>query len=164
MQTTFGWMRGRVRLAGLVRALLVVGAVALFAACAQPGTLGGPGQTSTPRSVQQCGAVDNVLARSAGPVAARQAEQCFAQAYAACRPATLEYSSFGVDAGATHTFTIERQGGGCVVMDRVHTQVNTLSRDYGPLACTTASLQSDGLHVMGCGQFGEVVVAARGQE
>jgi hypothetical protein len=164
MQVALGRLRGRVWLAGLVTALLVAGAVALFAALAQHGAPGSPGQMSTPGTVQQCGAVNNILAQSANPVAARQAEQCFAQAYAACRPATLEYSSFGVDAGATHTFTIKRQGGGCVVMDRVHTQVNTLSRDYGPLVCTTASLQPDGLHVMGCGQFGEVVVAARGQE
>jgi hypothetical protein len=105
-----------------------------------------------------------MLARSADPVAARQAEQCLAQAYAACRPATLVYSSFGVDAGATHTFTIERQGGGCVVIDRVHTLMDTLSHDYGPLTCTAISLQSDGLQVMGCGQFGEVIVAAHGQE
>jgi hypothetical protein len=104
-----------------------------------------------------------MLARSADPVAARQAELCFAQAYATCRPETLAYSSFGVDVGATHTFTIQREGGGCVVMDRVHTLMDVLSHDYGPLTCTAASLQPTGLHVTGCGQFGEVVVAARGQ-
>jgi hypothetical protein len=139
--------------------VVVVGVVAVAALTRS----GGKGSSTTPATAQDCGAVLNQLAISTDAATAAKAEQCFAVAFKSCKAATLTFTTSGVDAGATHTLSVTKHGGGCVVSDKVHSDVLTNSHD-ATATCTGAEQQSDGLHLSGCGDFGDFVVASRKQQ
>lgn len=146
---------------GAVVALSAMLAIALaIAGCGASATPAGAG-SGTPQATQQCGTVQRggPLAGTPGPHDG-EALACFWHAYSACSPATLVYITSGVDATATHTFTVESKAAGCAVSDRVHTWINTMTRDYDPVQCAGVRQLSDGLTFDGCGVFGDVTIAA----
>ncbi len=143
-----------------VALIVVVGGIVTVTMLAHAG---GRATTTPVTTAKNCGAVRNQLALSTDPAEAAKAEQCFADAFKTCAPATLIFTTSGVDAGATHSLSITRQGSKCVVSDSVQSDVNTTQRTIS-VTCTGAAQQSDGMHLTGCGDFGDFVVAARGQQ
>jgi hypothetical protein len=122
----------------------------------------GPAPTSTPPlQVQKCGTVHTLHSQiaPADQNTARQAENCFWQAFQRCQPATLTYAENGLDAGTVNTFTLKSAGGKCAISDGVqhyiapHPPGNTTT-----YTCSDVKLQSDGLYVFSCGNVGTIIV------
>src|SRR5579871_4935936 len=107
MGELFARMSRRAWIGAAVALIVVIGGVVAVAALAH----GGGTAASTPVTAKSCGAVQNQLALSTDAAAAAQAEQCFAGAFKTCSPATLIFTTSGVDAGVTHTLSITRQSG-----------------------------------------------------
>jgi hypothetical protein len=160
MEVLLARMSRQAWIGAAVALIVVIGGVIAVTALAHSG---GTGPSTTPATAQNCGVVRNQLALSTDAATAAKAEQCFADAFKSCKPATLTFTSSGVDAGATHMLSIVKQGGRCVVSDKVHSEVLTNSHDT-TVTCTGAVQQSDGLHLSGCGDFGDFVVASRDQQ
>ena len=136
----------------------------LLSACGA--NVGGQGQVATPTStpslqVQKCGIVHTLHSQIAPTDLniAKQAENCFWQAFQQCQPATLTYAENGLDAGIVNTFTLKSAGGKCAISDGVqhyiapHPPGNTTT-----YTCSDVKLQSDGLYVYSCGEVGTVIV------
>ncbi len=152
-------MSRRAWIGAAVALVVVIGGVVAVAALSHSG-----GKTaSTATTAKNCGEVLNQLAVSTDPAVAAKAEQCFADAFKVCSPATLLFTTSGVDAGASHSLSITKQSGKCVVADKIHSDVLTNSHDT-TAACTGAAQKSDGLYLTGCGDLGDIVVASRGQQ
>ncbi len=133
-------------------ALLILGialAGAALTACA--GSSSGP-----PPAKRDCGAIH----QGAGGIQSDPtAEQCFAQAYTSCHPATLEYTFMGVDAGATHTFTVAPQAyGRCSLTDTVQSYVIPSHNTTRTYTCSGLKHQGGGLLITGCGSEGDVFI------
>jgi hypothetical protein len=123
---------------------------ATLAACAGP--LGGP-----PPAKRDCGAIhQGATVTQSDP----NAESCFAQAYTSCRPATLEYTFMGVDAGSVHTFTAAPGTfGGCTISDMVQSYVvPTNHQTTHTYTCTGLQHKDGGLLITGCGSEGDVFI------
>ena len=139
-------------LAARTCALVVLGIVlagAALTACA--GSSSGP-----PPAKRDCGAIH----QGAGGIQSDPtAEQCFARAYTSCHPATLEYTFTGVDAGATHTFTVAPQAyGGCSLTDTVQSYVIPSHNTTRTYTCAGLKQQGGGLLITGCGNEGDVFI------
>ncbi|GHO57866.1 hypothetical protein [Ktedonobacter robiniae] len=90
---------------------------------------------------------------------AKQAEACFWQAYQKCQLATLGFASTSVDMAALHTFSIRTNGQTCSVTDvMLHAIVPAKLSAAKTYLCTGVAPKSDGLHVSGCGDEGDVIV------
>jgi hypothetical protein len=115
----------------------------------------------TPAQGQNCGTVQASANGLINPAAARQAENCFWQAFQTCSPATLAFSKMGVDTVLTHTFTITGNNGKCAISDTVQNggpdAVPTPPRTY---TCAGLTQQADGLHFTSCGADGDILVPA----
>lgn len=153
---------GRVRWMGMATALALALALALGAAACGSSTSSTDVGSGTPQAAQQCGTINRggPLAPTAAPGGDQRAMDCFWHAHTACAPAMLVYTSSGVDATTTHTFTIAKDASGCAVSDRVHTWINTRTRDYGAVTCTGIRQVGSGLEIDGCGTFGDVAISA----
>lgn len=136
----------------------------LLSACGS--NAGGQGQASTPTNTpslqeQKCGTV-HTLHSHIVPTdlnTARQAEDCFWQAFQQCQPATLTYTKSEVDAGSVNTFTLKSAGGKCTVSDGVqHFIVPRPPGKTTTYPCSDVKLQSDGLYVFSCGEVGTIIV------
>ncbi len=147
--------------------LLVIslGILLLLAACgANVSTTTGssnPTASVTHPPVQQCGTVHTLGLRivPTDEKGAKDAVDCFWQAYQQCRPATLVYSQGGVDTATVHTFSLKSQNGKCVIIDTLqHVVFPHSSKPAGTTVCVGLSQQTDGLHFLGCGNEGEVLV------
>jgi hypothetical protein len=142
-------------------ALLAVWLVCLaLAAC---------GTTTPPSAMHQCGAVHvaagRVLPQEAA--AASAAESCFTHAYAICQPATLTYTSMGVDTGTTQNFIEHLLSGHCALTDSVQGySANGGGKTLPTQTYTCSGMQqrTDGLHFTDCGQEGDVLVPAPSAE
>ncbi len=140
----------------------------LLSACGYNGTTVGsqPPTPPTPTPTQQltvknCGTVHTIrnLVVPTEQQIAKDDETCFAQAYAACHPATLSYSQSSLDTGTIHNFTIKNQNGQCTITDTVQTYVAPKApHTTGTYTCGSAVLKADGLHVNSCGSIGDVFV------
>jgi hypothetical protein len=102
------------------------------------------------------------LARLEVPVddnGARQAENCFWQAFQLCRPANLVFFSTSVDTALIRTFTIHNNQGTCSISDvrqvRVVANQPSAARTF---ACTGLVQQQQSLHFLSCGEDGDVLV------
>jgi hypothetical protein len=136
----------------------------LLSACGS--NVGGQGQATTPTStpsvqVQNCGAVHTLHSQIAPADlnTARQAENCFWQAFQQCQPATLTYAANEVDAGSVNTFTLKSAGGKCAISDGVQHYI--VPRPPGKTTiytCSDVKLQSNGLYVFSCGDVGTIIV------
>jgi len=122
----------------------------------------GPAPTSTPPAqVQKCGTVHTLHSQivPADQKTARQAEQCFWQAFQRCQPATLTYAENGLDAGTVNTFTLKSAGGKCAISDGVqHYIVPRAPGNTTTYTCSDVKLQADGLYVFSCGNMGTIIV------
>jgi hypothetical protein len=132
-------------------ALLILGIVlAGMALTACAGSSSGP-----PPAKRDCGSIhQGASVVQSDPTA----ESCFAQAYTSCHPATLEYTYMGVDAGATHTFTVVPQAyGRCALTDSVQSYViPTNYHTTRTYTCAGLKQQGGGLLITGCGSEGDV--------
>ncbi len=144
---------------GLLVAFVAIGLVACGSHASSAGSAG-----STPTSVtrvQKCGHVqtlpDGTVTNTSS---AKQAENCFWQAYQKCQPASLTFTTIAVDAGDIHDFTI-RNNGQCSISDAVQHFI-VPHRPTAPKTYTCAGLaqQQDGLHVLSCSSEGDIIVPA----
>jgi len=144
---------------GLLIALVIL--TAILAACGSNNTTPGGQPTSTPPAqVQKCGSVEtspNGLITDA--TKAKQAENCFWQAYQQCHTATLTFTKRGLDAGAIHSFTIASNNGQCSISDAIQTYIApNPPRPGSTYTCMGLTQQVDGLHFASCGELGDIVV------
>src|SRR5450759_2491702 len=149
------WTTHRAVAAMLLFCVLVVAALA---ACGS--TVGGAQHpTQTPAlQVRKCGSVQTTpRGLPLNAVTAKQAEECFWQAYQKCQPATLGFTSTSVDTVALHTFSIRTSGQNCSVTDAMqHAIVPAKLSAAKTYTCTGVAAKSDGLHFSGCGEEGDV--------
>jgi len=114
----------------------------LASACGQAGDI------IVPRTVD-CGYVSQGNYNTSAD-AAKNYENCFAQAFQHCYAASLHFS---VTTGIDRTF---RVNDGCSLSDTVrHTYSNPLDGTY---SCTGLTQKQDGLHFTACGKDGDVFV------
>ncbi len=142
--------------------------VALFtftlAACGS--NVGGLGQAATPTpppsaQVQKCGTVNTLhsLIVPTDQNMAKQAVNCFWQAYQQCQPATITYAKNDLDVGTVNTFTLKNVGGKCAVSVGVQQFVAPHPPGKATIyTCGDVKLQSDGLSVLSCGNAGTIVI------
>jgi len=91
---------------------------------------------------------------------AKQAEDCFWQAFQKCSPASLVYTLASVDTVTIRTFTIQSNGDHCSPVDAVqHTIVPAPLSAAKTYTCTGVTHKPDGLHFSSCGVDGDVVVS-----
>lgn len=152
---------GRLFSGGLFITLVCLCLGILLAACGtNGGTTTGAGSTPTKVVVQQCGTVHTTPRGSvADTKAATAAENCFAQAYKQCQPATLGFVLVSLDSGVNRTLTIKNVNGQCVITDA--TQHFVVPQTPGPVQtypCTGLTQQTDGLHLTSCGQDGNLLI------
>ena len=137
--------------------------VLVVAALASCGSNVGSAQTPTPTptlQVRKCGSVQTTpRGLPLNAVTAKQAEECFWQAYQKCQPATLGFSSMSVDTVALHTFSIQNTGKNCTVTDTMqHAIVPAKLSAAKTYTCAAVAAKSDGLHFSSCGEEGDVIV------
>ena len=152
------------RIAGIVASFLLLGF--FLAACGSSTTnSGGSGQpTPTPTRPAQTVDCGKIQSRANGiapsdKAAAQQAVNCFYQAYQKCQPATLMFSSFGVDAGVIHHFAVKNVSGSCAISDGWQ-QFIAPNPPAGTItySCASMNMQADGLHIESCGTAGSIVI------
>ncbi len=139
--------------------LLLVGSLA---ACS-PGssTASGPTPTAAP---ERCGSVTIGPASLATNDTANQAENCFWQAFSACKPASLVVTWMGIDSGVVRTFFIKPSSGSCAITDQAQTYA--VPNHKGPLqtyTCVGLVQQQGGLLFKSCGNDGDLLVPPRKQ-
>lgn len=150
------------RIACVVAGFLLLGF--FLAACGSSTTTGSgqPTPTAT-RSAQtvDCGKIQsraNGIAPS-DKAAAQQAVNCFYQAYQKCQPATLMFSSLGLDAGVIHHFAVKNVNGSCAISDGwQHYIAPRPPAGTITYSCASMNKQADGLHIESCGTVGSVVI------
>ena len=141
---------------GLLMAVISVG----IAACASSSS-GSQNPTPTKSTqVQKCGSVrTNPRGISQNGPSAKQAEDCFWQAYQKCHAASLTFTTTGVDTVLVRTFTIQNNGEQCSVSDTVqHAIVPAPLSAAKTYTCTGVTEQADGLHFTGCGNDGNIIL------
>jgi hypothetical protein len=141
---------------GLLIALLSAGLMAC--ASQQSNQLGTPSRLST--QVQQCGKVQTAPNGALlDASAAKQATNCFWQAFQHCHAALLIFTSGGADTATIRTFTVEMKRDGCSISDTVQDVMGpnpaSAAKTY---MCTGLAQQSDGIHFASCGEDGDVFV------
>ncbi len=154
-------------IAGLLLCLL------FLAACGNSGgTVAGGGSTVTPvpggtattgptQGMQNCGSVHSIrqVIIQADKNQAPVTENCFAQAYQHCQSATLVYSASELDTSTIHNFSLKSVNGTCTISDYVQHEIAPHPPQVtGTYTCSSMTMQSDGLHILACGQVGNVVV------
>lgn len=111
-------------------------------------------------AVQPCGTIHTTpRGIPTDTSAAKTAEDCFAQDYKQCQPATLNFDLLSLDSGVNRTFTIKNTNGQCTITEAVQHYV--VPRTPGPAqvyTCSGMTQEADGLHFSSCGQDGDVVV------
>jgi len=140
--------------------LLVVVISAGLAACGSNvgGSVNPTPTTST--QVQKCGKVQtNPKGTPLDVTTAKQAEDCFWQAFQKCQPASFVYTLTGVDTITVRTFTIQNNGEKCAVLDAFqHSIVPQPLSTAKTYTCTGVTQKPDGLHFSFCGVDGDVAV------
>jgi hypothetical protein len=132
----------------------------LLACGSSSGGAQNPTPTTAPAQVQKCGLVQtNPRGGLIDAANAKQAANCFSQAYQKCQAASIVYISSGVDTITTRTFTIKNSGGHCTISDAVQHQVIP-AKPSSPTTytCTAFTSKPDQLQFSGCGQDGNVTV------
>jgi hypothetical protein len=122
-----------------------------------------PTPTSTPASLQKCGAISVLRTTSNGntpsTVNANVAGNCFWQAFQQCRAASLTVNFGGVDTMTTHTFTLQKQSTNCTISDAVQNRIIPHpARNTGTYTCSGLVNATGELRFNGCGKLGNIVV------
>ena len=149
--------------------LFVAAMMALFtlvlAACGS--NVGGQGQATTPTTIpstqiQKCGTVNTLHSRLVVPTdqnTAKQAVNCFWQAFQQCQPATISYAKNDLDVGTVNTFVLKNVGGKCTVTVGVQQFIAPHPPGKATIyTCGDVQLQSDGLSILSCGNAGTIVI------
>jgi hypothetical protein len=136
--------------------------ILILVACGSNNTTTGGSQPSgaPTEQTQKCGSVNTYPnGKLANEPTAKQAENCFWQAYQHCHTATLSFAKRGLDAGAIHAFTIKSNNGQCTISDAIQTYIAPNPPKAGnTYTCTGLTQQVDGLHFASCGELGDIVV------
>ena len=148
------------RMASIVVSFLLLGF--FLAACGSTGGGGQPTPTPTrPAQTVDCGKIQS-LANGIAPsdkAAAQQAVNCFYSAYQKCQPATLVFSSFGIDAGVINHFAVKIVNGSCTISDGwQHFIAPKPPAGTITYSCASMNMQADGLHIESCGTVGSIVI------
>jgi hypothetical protein len=109
-----------------------------------------------------CGTVAT-FAGAAPRVGGTSNEQCLQRAVQRCQAATLTYDQMGVDTDYTITLVSEPAVpylAPCSIAVLWTNNVDVHFFSAGMEHCARIELQSDGLHVSGCGSLGDFVVPA----
>lgn len=147
----------------LVSMLLLCAFVSLgLLACASSSASGAanPTPTTAPAQVQKCGLVQtNPRGIPINITNAKQAANCFSQAYQKCQPASMVYNSTGVDTVVTRTFSIKNSGEQCTINDSVqHEIVPAKPSPAKTYTCSALTSKPDQLQFSGCGEDGNVTI------
>ena len=117
---------------------------------------------ATHTSMQNCGDLYSSIGprpSSAGSNSkAVQAIQCFVQAHQQCKAASLSYTEHGTDTGDTETYYTANGFGRCGLSGTSSGFVDVMQRPTTNFSCSSIVQQSDGLHFLSCGQYGELIV------
>ena len=142
--------------------LLAVMSASLIACASNSSSAQSPTPT-TPVQAQKCGSVQtNPRGVPLNEPAAKQAEDCFWQAFQKCQAATLSYTLTSVDTVVVRTFTIQGSGEQCSIKDAVqHAIVPAKLSAAKTYTCTGVAQKVDGLHFSACGDDGDVTVPAQ---
>ena len=148
------------RIACIFASFLLLGF--FLAACGSTGGGGQPTPTPTrPAQTVDCGKIQS-LANGLAPsdkAAAQQAVNCFYSAYQKCQPATLVFSSFGIDAGVINHFAVKNVNGSCTISDGgQHFIAPKPPAGTITYSCASMNMQADGLHIESCGTVGSIVI------
>ena len=146
---------------GMELLIALIALILILTACgSNTTTIGGQPGGTPPAQVQKCGSVEtspNGLITDA--TKAKQAENCFWQAYQQCHAATLNFTKRGLDAGAIHAFTIANNNGQCSISDAIQTYIAPSPPKPGnTYNCTGLTREADGLHIAYCGDLGDILV------
>jgi hypothetical protein len=122
-----------------------------------------PALTANPTQTQQahnCGKVDITLnGKPSDANQARQAANCFWEAFQNCQAASLLLKEHSLDTGADHTFTTKGTHSTCSIMDTVtHYIVPNNLKTTRSYDCRGLVMQADGLHFIACGSLGNIVM------
>jgi hypothetical protein len=156
----------RKRLAAFLAGVGMLLLMLLLSACGYNGAIVGsapPPTPTPPLQVKNCGSLHTMrlLLVPTDQQIAKQDETCFADAYAACHPATLSYSQNSLDTGTIHNFTIKNQNGKCTITDVVQTFVAPKPpHTTATYTCGSTALKADGLHIYSCGSVGDIIIPA----
>ncbi|GER90370.1 hypothetical protein KDW_45320 [Dictyobacter vulcani] len=95
-------------------------------------------------------------------VNANHSEQCLAQAYRLCQPASLTYTQASIDTGTKRQFSVVRHGGRCQISEVV-TQYTIPTHNDHVTYYTCSSLYEGryGLYIRDCSADGNVFIPAR---
>lgn len=156
------WVRSWLPMISIISrmGLLIVLLSAGLAACAfNQRTQSGSTATSSTHT-QQCGKVQT------GPqgtlldaAAAKQATNCFWQAFQHCHAASLIFSSSGSDTAMIRTFTVENDHAQCSISDAVQDVMGPNPPAAGKTyICLGLEQESKGLHFASCGEDGDIFV------
>ena len=132
----------------------------LLACGSSSGSAQNPTPTTAPAQVQKCGLVQtNPRGGLVDATNAKQAANCFSQAYQKCQSASLVYTSARIDTAVMRTFTIKNSGKQCTISDAVQHQVIP-AKPSSPTTytCTTFTSKPYQLQFSGCGADGNVTV------
>ena len=136
--------------------------VGVLAACGSNGTTGSGNPTATPPTqTQNCGSLHTLRLGivPADQSRVQQVENCFAQAYQQCHPATLVYTLSSLDSGTVHTFSLKNANGKCTVSDAVGSFIAPRPpHPIGNYTCSGVSLQANGLLISSCGSLGDILI------
>jgi hypothetical protein len=115
---------------------------------------------ATHTSMQDCGNLTSgpPLGTNASNPGAIQAIQCFVQAHQQCRAASLSYTSHGVDTGVKETYYTANSLGGCGLSGESTSYGLVFGDRTTDFSCSNIIQQADGLHLLSCGQYGDLVV------
>ncbi len=104
-----------------------------------------------------CGQV-RVSPGVAPAAAALDSAGCFQFAFESCRPAQI--ALLNTDSGTTRTFATGKQGTRCYIV--LTTQFSDPSKGPvpAPIQCLGEALQTDGLHISGCGGQEDILIPA----
>ena len=149
------------RIAYIIMSSLLLGF--FLAACGTNTTTSGQATSTPTAQTVNCGSLHGGPGGISSPdkVGVQNAENCFYQAFQQCRPATLTFTAFGVDAGAIHHFSVKSVNGSCTVSDgwQHYIAPNPPGATIN-YTCATVTKQSDGLHIQTCGDLGTILIPA----
>ncbi len=91
-------------------------------------------------------------------ISTAQVIQCFVQAHQQCRAASLSYTAHGVDTGVRDTYYTANSLGGCGLSGESTSYGMVLRNRTTDFSCNNIIQQADGLHLLSCRQYGDLVV------
>lgn len=143
---------------------MVVGIVSLILGCmlAACGSSTTTGSQKPPTSQEvNCGSVSNGLSETSSSAKSntQKAVTCFSHAYQQCQPATLTFTTFAVDTGAIHHFSVQENGSSCSIHDSEQNyRAPKPPGTANMYPCSTMLMQRNGLSIQQCGKLGTITI------